>query len=172
VIIATARLDLVPLGIDVLRDIAAGRLGAVSDAIGAAVPPDFPEGVPAEIRIEQLLRDPSELPWIVRAVVLREEDRVVGAAGFHNPPLDGLAELGYEIVAEARRRGFAREAVVGLMEWAAGTGRVRVFRAAIAPGNLASQALVASLGFVRVGEQIDPEDGLEWLFERPAAAGV
>jgi RimJ/RimL family protein N-acetyltransferase len=168
VIIATARLDLVPLGIDVLRSVAAGRLRAVSDALGADVPPDFPEGVPAEIRIGQLTRDPSELPWIVRAVVLRSEARVVGSAGFHAPPAQGRAELGYEIVAGARRRGYAREAVVGLMEWAAATGRVRVFRAAIAPGNLASQALVASLGFQRVGEQIDPEDGLEWLFERGA----
>ena len=169
-IVATARLDLVPMGIDVLRAVADGRLDAVAAALGADVPPDFPDGVPAEMRIEQLTRDPGELPWIVRAVVLREEARVVGSAGFHAPPYEGRAELGYEIVAEKRRRGFAREAVTGLMDWAAGTGSVRVFRAAIAPGNLASQRLVATLGFERVGEQIDPEDGLEWLFERGVSA--
>jgi RimJ/RimL family protein N-acetyltransferase len=165
--IETERLDLLPLEIDVLRDIVARRLEAIAAALGAEVPPSFPDGVPAELRIAQLERDPAEQPWLVRAIVLREERRVVGAAGFHSPPdAGGRAELGYEIVADERRRGFAREAVAGLMAWAASTGSVQAFRASIAPENTASQALVASLGFERVGEQIDPEDGLEWVFER------
>jgi [ribosomal protein S5]-alanine N-acetyltransferase len=165
--IETARLDLLPLDIGVLRDIGARRLEAVAAALGADVPPSFPDGVPAELRIAQLERDPAEQPWLVRAIVLRDERRVVGAAGFHSPPdPGGRAELGYEVVEGDRRRGFAREAVAALMEWAAATGSVKVFRAAIAPENTASQALVASLGFERVGEQIDPEDGLEWVFER------
>jgi len=161
VIIATPRLDLVEIDLPAHRALLAGR---VPEIAGAAVPADFAEGVPSALRIAQLERDPGELPWLVRALVLRDERRVVGAAGFHEPPTDGRAELGYQICAADRRRGYAREAVVALMEWAA--PQVRVFRASIAPGNVASQALVASLGFTRVGEQIDPEDGLEWVFER------
>jgi RimJ/RimL family protein N-acetyltransferase len=165
VIIATPRLDLVELDIETHRALLSGR---VTEIAGASVPDDFAEGVPSAMRIEQLERDPGELPWLVRALVLRAERRVVGAAGFHAPPADGMAELGYQICAADRRRGFAREAVTGLIEWAA--PQVRVFRASIAPGNRASQALVASLGFVRTGEQIDPEDGLEWVFERTSPA--
>jgi RimJ/RimL family protein N-acetyltransferase len=165
--IETARLDLLPLDIDLLRDIRARRLETVAAALGADVPPTFPDGVPAELRIAQLERDPAEQPWLVRAIVLRDERRVVGAAGFHSPPdAGGRAELGYEIVEGDRRRGFAREAVVGLMQWAAATGRVRVFVVSISPENSPSLALAAALGFERVGEQIDPEDGLEWVFER------
>jgi [ribosomal protein S5]-alanine N-acetyltransferase len=161
-IIATQRLDLVELDIEAHRALRDGRL---SEIAGASVPGDFAHGVPSELRIEQLRRDPQELPWLVRAIVLRDEARVVGSAGFHAPPLSGLAELGYEICEGDRRRGFAREAVTGLMDWA--EPQVATFRASIAPGNAASQALVVSLGFVRVGEQIDPVDGLEWVFEKP-----
>ena len=163
--IATERLDLLTLDAEAHRGLEAGRLDVVE---GVVLPPDFPDGVPSALRIGQLGKDPTELPWLVRAVVLRAEARAVGSAGFHAPPSDGLAELGYEIVAAERRRGYAREAVVGLMEWARGTGLVRRFRASIEPANAASQALVASLGFEHVGEQIDPVDGLEWVFERPA----
>jgi ribosomal-protein-alanine N-acetyltransferase len=172
VIIASERLDLAPLPIELHRSLAAGGLDEVAAALGATVPPDFPHGVPSRLRIEQLSRDPGELPWLVRALVLRSERRVVGSAGFHGPPdALGRAELGYEIVEGDRRRGFAREAVVALMEWAAGTGQVGAFRASVAPGNEASMALVRSLGFVHVGEQIDPVDGLEWVFERAVGLG-
>jgi ribosomal-protein-alanine N-acetyltransferase len=160
VIISTARLDLVELDLEAHRALLDGRLRELA---GASVPPELAAAVPSAMRIEQLERDPSELPWLVRAAVLRAEARVVGAAGFHAPPADGMVELGYQICAADRRRGYAREAVVALMEWASPS--VRVFRASIAPGNVASQALVTSLGFVRVGEQMDPVDGLEWVFE-------
>jgi ribosomal-protein-alanine N-acetyltransferase len=167
--IASDRLDLVELPIELHRHLDAGRVEVVAGALGAVVPAEFRHGVPSRLRIEQLVRDPDELPWLVRALVLRDERRVVGSAGFHAPPdATGRAELGYEILEADRRRGFAREAVVALMGWAGTTGRVHAFRASIAPENVASQALVASLGFERVGSQIDPIDGLEWVYERVA----
>ena len=160
--ISTRRLDLVELDLGAHRALVAGRLREIA---GATVPDDFADAVPSQMRIEQLERDPAEQPWLVRALVLRAEARVVGAAGFHAPPDEhGMAELGYQICAADRRQGYAREAVEGLMGWAA--GRVRTFRASISPANDASLGLVRSLGFERVGEQIDPEDGLEWVFER------
>jgi ribosomal-protein-alanine N-acetyltransferase len=165
VIIATPRLDLVELDIEAHRALRDGRLTEIA---GAAVPEDLAQGVPSEMRIEQLERDPGELPWLARAMVLRDEARVVGSAGFHAPPSNGMVELGYQICAADRRRGFAREAVIGLMDWAA--PHVSIFRASVAPGNAASRALVESLGFERVGEQMDPVDGLEWVFERTSPA--
>jgi [ribosomal protein S5]-alanine N-acetyltransferase len=162
VTISTPRLDLVELDLATHRALLAGRVGEIA---GATVPDDFAGGVPSRMRIEQLERDPGEQPWLVRALVLRDEGRVVGSAGFHAPPDEhGMAELGYSICAADRRRGYAREAVEGLMAWAA--GRARTFRVSISPSNDASLALARTLGFERVGEQIDPEDGLEWVFER------
>ena len=42
----------------------------------------------------------------------------------------------------------------------------RVCVASVSPRNAASLALVRSLGFRQVGEQIDEVDGLELVFER------
>ena len=50
-IISTARLDLVELDIEAHRALRGGRLTEVA---GASVPADFADGVPSELRIEQL----------------------------------------------------------------------------------------------------------------------
>jgi [ribosomal protein S5]-alanine N-acetyltransferase len=59
------------------------------------------------------------------------------------------------------------EAIVGRAAWAFTTGRARVCVASVSPGNAPSLALVHSLGFRQVGEQIDEIDGLELVFECP-----
>jgi len=41
-------------------------------------------------------------------------------------------------------------------------------RASIRPDNVASLATINGFGFRKVGEQWDPEDGLEFVFQRPA----
>jgi len=51
--------------------------------------------------------------------------------------------------ARARRRGFAREALVALLRYGAERLRVRGFVAKVREGNAASLALFASLGFAR-----------------------
>jgi RimJ/RimL family protein N-acetyltransferase len=79
----------------------------------------------------------------------------------------GRVEIGYDVVAGRRRRGYAREAIVGLAAWAFTTGRARVCVASVSPDNAPSLALVDSLGFRQVGEQIDEIDGLELVFECP-----
>ncbi len=45
---------------------------------------------------------------------------------------------------------------------------VRVVRASISPANVGSLATIAGFGFRKAGEQWDPEDGLEFVFLRPA----
>jgi ribosomal-protein-alanine N-acetyltransferase len=86
---------------------------------------------------------------------------MVGNVGFHGPPgvnatdSEGALELGYGVLPEHRRQGYASEAVEGLisMPW------VR------AHANAPSLAIIRKLGFVRTGQHIDPEDGLEHVFE-------
>jgi ribosomal-protein-alanine N-acetyltransferase len=92
---------------------------------------------------------------------------VVGSVGFHGPPDErGRVEIGYDVVASERRKGYAREAIRGLLEWASATGRAHTCVASVSPQNPPSLALIRSLGFQRVGEQIDDIDGLELVFER------
>src|SRR3954454_16394848 len=130
--IASARLDLVPLTPATLRMVAEHDLAAVERHLDVRVGDGWEGGVPAQRRLRQLAAYPSEQPWLVRAVVARADRRVVGSVGFHGPPDDGgRVEIGYDIVAGDRRRGYAREAVRALLAWAWSTGRAQTCVASI-----------------------------------------
>jgi RimJ/RimL family protein N-acetyltransferase len=66
---------------------------------------------------------------------------------------------------EHRRRGFARESVQAMFDWAAATHGIRRFVASISPTNAPSLQLAAGFGFVQTGSHIDDVDGLELEFE-------
>jgi RimJ/RimL family protein N-acetyltransferase len=94
--------------------------------------------------------------------VLRAPRRVVGNVGFHgSADTEGRVEIGCGIVPLERRNGYAREAIVGLTEWALATGEARVCIASVSPRNAAPPALARSFGVRQIGEQIDDVDGLE-----------
>lgn len=160
----------------------AGERARMEALLGARVPDDWPEERHARLFLTKLREQPSWAPWIARALVLRSEGRMIGHAGFHSGPapaylaeyLPGGIELGYTVFARDRRRGYAREAVVALMAFArrehpALTG----FVASLSPTNAASLALVKGLGFSKIGDYDDPEDGLEHVhgLRLPPAAG-
>jgi [ribosomal protein S5]-alanine N-acetyltransferase len=172
--IRAPRLDLASMSPPFLEALIARRLGEAEALLGARLPPGWPdEDVERllRLRLKQMLRDPEAQQWLVRAVVLREPERVmVGHAGFHGPPgVNGpgqprALEVGYTVFTAYRGRGFATEAVVALLQWA-GTQGIRHFVASVGPQNEPSLAIVRKLGFVRTGEQWDEEDGLELVFE-------
>src|SRR3954447_7318511 len=167
-VILTPRLRLVPLTPPLLRAVASRHLGEVARQLDTAVPPGWEDGVPARLRLRQLAADPSEQPWLARAIVASAPTRAVGTIGFHAPPDDhGRAEIGYDIVASERRNGYAREAMRALLDWAWSTNRARTCVASVSPDNTASLALIRSFGFEHVGQQIDEIDGLELVFELP-----
>lgn len=160
-VIATPRLDLVLVSRAELEATVAGRRPTF-----AYDPNGFLDELHdvVRLRLAAIEADPSSLPWLLRAIVLRDEARAVGLINFHAPPdANGVVEIGYEIAAPDRRRGYAREATTALIAWGAANG-ARVIRACIAPGNEASKATL--VGFTHVGEHIDPEDGLELVYER------
>ena len=164
-----ARLDLVLLPLAAYRALVGGRPREAEAMIGARLGGSSLADPNRTVRrrIAQLERDPSELPWLLRAMVLRSEGEVVGQIGFHaRPDAGGMVEIGYSVVERWQRRGFATEAALGLAAWATGRPGVRRLRASIAPGNFASLAVAARLGLVEVGRQLDEEDGEEIVFER------
>jgi RimJ/RimL family protein N-acetyltransferase len=113
-----------------------------------------------------MLKDPGSEGWLVHAAVLREGAGrpMIGQVGYHGPPANGSVEMGYTVFPAHRGRGYATEAVEGLMEAARSRGVGR-FVLSIAPGNAPSLAVARRLGFKRVGQHIDEEDGLEYVFE-------
>ena len=78
--------------------------------------------------------------------------------------------MGYTVFPRHQRQGYAHEAILGMMRWANEEHGITRFRISISPDNEPSLALAAKLGFERTGEQMDPEDGLEYVFERDYTA--
>jgi len=121
-------------------------------------------------RSEQVDREPASAAWVTGVIWDEREQVAVGRAGYHGPPDDaGMVEIGYAVDPAYRRRGYARAALEALLHRAAQEPRVRTVRVTISPGNAASYALAAQYGFAKVGEQWDGEDGLEIIYEAPAA---
>jgi RimJ/RimL family protein N-acetyltransferase len=141
--------------------------------INYRIPADWPRGIELTLRFRIAIaqRQPEALPLLFRTIVLRADPGVaIGRVGFHGPAdVNGMLEIGYEVFPAYRRRGYAREAVLAMFDWAQRDPAVLRFRATVSPGNLPSRQLIAGLGFVEVGTQWDEDDGQETVFERPAA---
>ena len=150
-----------------------GDRPAIAESLGANVPADLIEE-PDVLRhaAARLAEDVGYLPWSARAILLKESMQMVGHVRFHSrPDPDYLApyarqavEYGYVVFAAHRRRGYAEEALVGLMRWAGQTHGVDRFVVTIEPGNAASIQLAAKLGFTQIGEHVDPGDGIEYVY--------
>ena len=107
-------------------------------------------------------------PWIHGFVLVhRVSDSVVGKCGFKGPPgADGVVEIAYGVAPEHQGKGYATEAAAALVSYAFSHEQVRVVRAHTLPESNASTRILTKCGFRRVGEVIDPEDGLVWRWER------
>lgn len=158
------------LSAETMTALVAGDLAAASASAGTALSPYLlDEAWLWRIRLDDIARDPASAPWVARAVVDAQSGAVVGHGGFHGPPdAAGTVEVAYSVDPAWRRRGYARAILAALLERAAREPSVRTVRASIRPDNAGSLATIAGFGFRKSGEQWDPEDGLEWVFTRPA----
>ena len=125
----------------------------------------------AHVSPEWLARVPlaaADDPWIRGfALVHRTTDVVIGTCGFKGPPDgDGIVEIAYGIAPDHQGHGYATEAAAALVAYAFKSGQVRLVRAHTLPEASASTRVLAKCGFRRVGEVIDPEDGLVWRWEQ------
>lgn len=91
--------------------------------------------------------------WTMYVLVRREDDRAVGAMGFHSAPDDtGRVEIGYDLSEGARGQGYATEALRALAAWALEQDGVTKVAAVVERGNVPSQKVVARAGFTQVAE--------------------
>jgi RimJ/RimL family protein N-acetyltransferase len=153
-----------------LRALTEGDLEAASAAAGVRLTPYLvDESWLWRIRLQDIERDPRAAEWIARAAVAEPEGVVVGHAGFHGPPdAEGVVEVAYSVDPLHRRKGYARAMLESLLARADADPAVTAVRASIRPDNAGSRATIAGLGFRKIGEQWDPEDGLEHVFLRTA----
>ena len=167
--IETPRTRLVLMSLGFMDAILAGDREGAEALLGASVPDEWPDEDDRwllRLRNEQIREDASSAPWLVRAIVSREADRMVGHVGFHGPPdEDRVVEIGYTVLSDFRRRGYAEEAVRAMFDWAHSEHEIARLRASAAPDNDPSLALIKKLGFFQVGVQWDERDGRELVFE-------
>lgn len=129
------------------------------------------------LRLEQYRTDCAYRDWGIWAMALRATHQMIGHIGFHTPPnapylrpyAQSAVEIGFSTYSPFRNHGFATEAASGLMEWAADTHGMTRFVVSISPQNLGSLRVAEKLGFRRIGQWEDDQDGIEevFLLERP-----
>ncbi len=156
---------------DFIEAVLEGRQAAAETMESLKLPPGWGSGEDdgriLRRRLKQMREDPSLQPWLARAMVMRTPDRTMtGFINFHGrPDSRNAVELGYTVVPEFRRRGYATEAVKGMMDWVVREHGVTLFIVSISPDNAPSLAMARKLGFAQVGTQMDEEDGLELVLE-------
>ena len=169
--ITSARLELISVGLDFVRAALEGRIAEAENLAGVTLPQGWEQEARSALRYRraQMEADPATRPWLLRLIVIRDTQEMVGYVNFHGPPDgQGWVEIGYQIDPRFRRLGYAFEAACAMFMWAADQGVSR-FRASVSPNNEPSLAMVRKLGFSRIGEQWDDEDGLEYVFEASLA---
>jgi len=170
-VISTERLELHLLSLPELDSVAGGNGAGLAERVDAAVSEEWVEELRelAGYRARQLRGRPQNEPWLLRAIVVSqpaESRRAIGYLNFHSAPDEnGLVEIGYMLLPDARGQGYAIEAVRGAFGWATREFDIHHFRASVAPGNERSENLIRKLGFVQTGQQWDDRDGLELVYE-------
>lgn len=161
--IVTQRLELVP-ATALLVGAALESSAALAERLGAHVPPTWPpeylDPPSLEFTLARLAGGPEQDGWWLHFVVLKagEEARtLIGSAGYCGPPTpDGTVEVGYGIVSDRRRHGYASEIVRGLVAHAFAQAAVRRIIAHTLPSLTPSIGVLQKCGF-----QLLPEKGPE-----------
>jgi RimJ/RimL family protein N-acetyltransferase len=105
-------------------------------------------------------------PWTGFLAVDRAQNVIVGTCGFNGPPdLEGVVEIAYFTFPLFEGRGVASMMAAGLIDRVRSEARVRRFIAHTLPKESASTRVLAKIGFVRMGQIVDPEDGPVWRWE-------
>jgi [ribosomal protein S5]-alanine N-acetyltransferase len=169
-VIQGPRLDLVVLSAALLDALLANDRPRAQQLAEFAVAEEFPgDDEWVGIRRSQVLADPTWEPWSLRAIVLRDERRMIGVTSFHGPPginalaTPGAAEFGYTVFAGYRRRGYATETGQAMIDWARQERGVRHFISSIEPSNAPSLRVIEKLGFSRLELIVDGEAIFELL---------
>jgi RimJ/RimL family protein N-acetyltransferase len=124
------------------------------------------DDLPRTNRVNDVRETPENIRWYFRMIVDRSRNLGVGSISFHSGPDErGMVEIGLGIAELEQGQGFATEALRGMWDWVARLPEVKFLRYTVDPNNEPSMAIIQKFGFPLTGEQIDPEDGLELIYE-------
>jgi RimJ/RimL family protein N-acetyltransferase len=162
-VIVTERLELVPATPALVRAALAGP-GDLGAGLRASVPPTWPpeylDPQSLEYTLDRLAEGPANVGWWLYFVVLKGEAgprTLIGSGGYKGPPsTDGTVEVGYGIVSDHRRHGYASEVTRGLLARAFAVPAVQRAIAETLPELTPSIGVLKTCGFRLIGEGSEP----------------
>ena len=160
--IRTERLELIPGTVDLLSAELEG-LAPFRQKLGVMVPQSWPPDLydrPAqEFMVNYLKENEDASGWGTWYLVLRNgnPETLIGICGYKGKPsLDGTVEIGYSVLAEYQRKGYASEAARALVDRAFAHPEVTRVIAETFPELLPSIRVLEKNGFVLIGAGSEP----------------
>ena len=140
--IATPRLVLQPVTIDLARAVVGGLLLDVPCGVG------WPHAATADAMSLALGPDPGP-GWVITV-----DGVAIGDCGaFSWPEKDGAVEIGYGLAGPYRGRGYATEATGAMCQWLfTEAGATELIATGVDADNVASRRVLEKLGFERAGD--------------------
>jgi len=149
----TDRLELCPLPSAAAAALPDDR-EAAARVLGVALPSGWPQSDLLDVLPSQAAAGANEERFGVWVIIERDTATVVGDIGFIGPPgPDGLIEVGYSVIPERRRLGYATEAARAIIDWARRQPGVRTVVAGCDKDNVPSIRPLDRLGVYRTGER-------------------
>ncbi len=160
--ITTSRLALIPATVTLARAELADR-GELARLLAAAIPENWPPESTADalpLFLSWLEAAPDRVGWFGWYALARTDDVdvpvLVGGGGFLGPPEGGVVRMGYSMLPQFQRRGYATEMVRGLIAWALAHPEVESIEAETEWANPASVRVLEKTGFLSTGPATEP----------------
>lgn len=160
--IETDRLKLVPATVELAR----AELHDPAEftrRLGATVPENWPPESAADalpLFLEWLEAAPNQVGWFGWYALTRLDEggeyTLVGGGGFLGPPTEKVVQIGYSVLSQFQRRGYATEMVNGLLGWVRGGDLATTVRAETEWENPGSARVLEKAGFKKVGPSDSP----------------
>ena len=169
--LTTERLELIPATLE-LADADLHNRMEFSHQLEATVldswPPPLNDENSMKYTVDYLRSHPEAAGWAAWYWVAKKHKPVaVGMGGFKGLPAGGAVEIGYSLLPEFQKKGYAMEAVAAMIDWAFGHEEVDRVLAETLPELTPSIRLLEKSGFKNIGK--GSEDGVI-RFELPRAA--
>jgi len=175
--IRTERLDLIPATLEILEADRDDRQN-LARLLSASIPGSWPPPLLDERTLAEFIRmtaenaDPFFITWYwVRDDPAEGERVLVGSGGIASAPAPGTVLIGYSVLGEFQRHGYATEAVRRIVAAAFALPGVRRIVATTYPELVGSIRVLEKNGFACVGEG-HPGEGFEegtvvYVLEKP-----
>ena len=159
-IVITPRLELIAADRE-MAEAGLTDLNKLSGLLNAGIPdgwpPPFNDEEALRWFLDRIVTNPLERGWLMWHIILKDDGSgqrlTIGSIGFKGlPDENGITETGYSIMEDFQRRGFASEALKGLLKWAFGYDNVKMVIAETYPDHEASKGVMLKNDFVFAGQ--------------------